>query len=249
MASVLVVDGEPDLRDLAHEHLELDGHHVTTATDGAGALAAIQDRVPDIVVLDVTMPEAGGWTLLQQLKGHRDHEVSSVPVVAVTAPGADHDRLRSAVEGAVRNLVKPVVPDDLRRAVREVLAGAPERDQRRHAQTSALVELARRERGGASEDPAAVPGPRLSRLERPRPREPVEAVATTVVDAELTNKQRQLLEVLRTTPSVSEAAKALDVSRSNVYASLRRIARKLDRSSVPELLRSLRAGDLRIVDR
>lgn len=253
MASVLVVDDEPDLRYLAQVNLELDGHRVMTAANGAEALAAVQVEVPDVVLLDVMMPEVDGWTVLQQLKSHLDDEISSVRVLMMTALGADDDRLRGGVEGAVRYLVKPVMPDDLRIAVREVLAGASERDQRLSAQTGALVELARRERsGGVTGDPAAEngPRPRLSRLERPRTRESVEAVDpdAIVVDAELTSKQRQLLEVLSSTPSVSEAANALGVSRSNVYASLRRIARKLDLSSVPELLRSLRAGDLRIVD-
>ena len=61
---------------------------------------------------------------------------------------------------------------------------------------------------------------------------------------ELSPKQRQLLSVLRATPSVSQAAVELDVSRSNVYASLRRISRKLGTQSVPELLALVREGDL-----
>lgn len=249
MASVLVVDDEPDLRYLAQINLEMDGHHVMTAANGAEALAAVQVEVPDVVLLDVMMPEVDGWTVLRQLKSHLDDQISSVRVLMMTALGADDDRLRGGVEGAVRYLVKPVMPEDLRVAVREVLAGALERDQRLSAQTGALVELARRERGdGIVVD--AGPRPRLSRLERPRTRESTEPVAddASVVGADLTPKQRQLLEVLASTPSVSDAAAELGVSRSNIYASLRRIARKLEVSSVPDLLRSLRAGELRIVD-
>lgn len=249
MASVLVVDDEPDLRYLAQINLEMDGHRVMTAANGVEALAAVQVEVPDVVLLDVMMPEVDGWAVLQQLKSHLDDQISSVRVLMMTALGADDDRLRGGVEGAVRYLVKPVMPEDLRIAVREVLAGASERDQRLSAQTGALVELARRQGGSSIVDDTGR-RPRLSRLERPRTREQPEPVAgdASAVGADLTTKQRQLLEVLASTPSVSDAAAQLGVSRSNIYASLRRIARKLEVSSVPDLLRSLRAGELRIVD-
>jgi DNA-binding response OmpR family regulator len=64
--------------------------------------------------------------------------------------------------------------------------------------------------------------------------------------AALSPKQKELLQVLRESRSVSEAAARLDVSRSNVYASLRRIGRKLGTRSVPELLALVRAGDLTV---
>ena len=250
MASVLVVDDEPDLRYLAQINLELDGHRVMTAANGAEALAAVSVELPDVVLLDVMMPEVDGWTVLQQLKNHLDEDIAAVRVLMMTALGADDDRLRGGVEGAVRYLVKPVSPDAMRAAVRDVLDGTPEKDQRRTARTASLVELARRERGAAGSDLDAGPRPRLSRLERPRGREVVDTAGDdrTVVGRDLTEKQRELLQVLRDTASVSEAAARLGVSRSNVYASLRRVARKLDISSVPDLLRLLRSGELRVVE-
>ncbi len=249
MASVLVVDDEPDLRYLAQVNLQMDGHRVMTAANGTEALAAVQAEVPDVVLLDVMMPEVDGWAVLQQLKSHLDDRISSVRVLMMTALGADQDRLRGGIEGAVRYLVKPVDPDDLRAAIRDVLEGDPEPDQRRQAQTGALVELAQIEsgspRGGTSE-----PRPRLARLEHLRPRRMHGSGEgdATVVGETLTDKQRHLLVVLSSTPSVSDAANQLGVSRSNVYASLRRIARKIDADSVPDLLRSLRSGDLRVVE-
>jgi DNA-binding NarL/FixJ family response regulator len=64
------------------------------------------------------------------------------------------------------------------------------------------------------------------------------------VSAELTSKQRELLQALVDAPSVSAAATALGVSRSNVYASLRRVGRKVGVGDVSELLRTLRGGGL-----
>mgnify|MGYP003114697664 FL=1 len=249
MASVLVVDDEPDIRYLTQLQLELDGHRVMTAADGAEALAAVQVEVPDVVLLDVMMPEVDGWSVLEQLKAHLDEKISSVKVLMMTALADDDDRLRGGIEGAVRYLVKPVSSDQLRAAIADVVAGGPERDQRRKAQTGALSELARIQRGGdagAPRDERA--GPRLSRLEHARPRDDHPTLDGAVhIGGDLTDKQRSLLRALAAAPSVSAAAGDLGVSRSNVYASLRRIIRKTGHESVPELLRRLRAGQV-IVD-
>ncbi|HEX4901221.1 MAG TPA: response regulator [Acidimicrobiales bacterium] len=248
MASVLVVDDEPDIRYLTQVNLELDGHRVMTAANGEEALAAVQVEVPDVVLLDVMMPGVDGWAVLEQLKSHLDDRIKSVKVLMMTALGADDDRLRGGIEGAVRYLVKPVTPDELRDAVAGVLAGGPEREQRLRAQTGALLELARLEKGTAPEAGEA-PSPRLSRLEHARVRdEPAADDEVRRVGAELTEKQVALLRSLLAAPSVSAAAGDLGVSRSNVYASLRRIARKLGHDDVPELLRRLRAGQLVVDD-
>ncbi len=249
MASVLVVDDEPDLRYLAEVNLQMDGHRVMTAANGTEALAAVQAEVPDVVLLDVMMPDVDGWEVLQQLKSHLDDRISSVRVLMMTALGADNDRLRGGIEGAVRYLVKPVAPDELRAAVRDVLEGDTEITQRRRAQTGALVELAQME-AGTPRGASTAPRPRLAGLEHLRSRHADARGdgAVAVVGESLTDKQRQLLVVLSATTSVSDAANQLGVSRSNIYASLRRIARKIDIDSVPDLLRSLRSGELRVVE-
>jgi DNA-binding response OmpR family regulator len=247
VASVLVVDDEPDIRYLTQVNLELDGHRVMTAANGEEALAAVQVEVPDVVILDVMMPGVDGWGVLEQLKGHLDDRIASVKVLMMTALGADDDRLRGGIEGAVRYLVKPVTPADLRSAVDDVLAGGPEREQRLRAQTGALLELARLEKG-SGQDAETRPRPRLSRLEHARLREGPGADTVRRVGDDLTEKQRALLRSLLAAPSVSAAAAQLGVSRSNVYASLRRIARKVGDDSVPDLLHHLRTGRIVVDD-
>jgi DNA-binding NarL/FixJ family response regulator len=246
MATVLVVDDEADIRYLAQVVLELDGHQVRTAGNGAEAVAAIEASVPDVVILDVMMPELDGFSVLEQLKSHFDARIQHTKVIMMTSLGTDDHRLRGTIEGAIRYLVKPVAPDDLNAAVTEVLASGPEVEQRKAAQAGALRELARQgSDGGADADP----GPRLSRLERPRARveDRVASPVPMPVDlGSLTEKQVELLQTLSEAPSVSATAVRLGVSRSNVYASLRRVGRKLGINSVPELLREVRSGRIDI---
>jgi two-component system, OmpR family, response regulator MtrA len=248
MAHVLVVDDEPDIVLFAQVNLELHGHTVTTAPDGQAALTAIEADRPDALILDVMMPNLDGWGVIERLKAHDDPEVRTIPVVMLTALDTDHDQARGGIEGAVRYLTKPLAPDDLVRALEEVLAGPPEPEQRKAAQQKGLVSLARIERNAAGGDAPSGPQPRLSRLEHSRSTAPaaevVPAVDTSAVEGELTPKQRELLSALLEAPSVSAAAADLGMSRSNVYASLRRVGRKLGVSDVSELLRLLRDGSL-----
>ena len=111
-----------------------------------------------------------------------------------------------------------------------------------------LVSIARAEREAAGGAPPPERHVRLRRLERPRP--PLHQAAPVVpepvmrLDADLTPRQRVLLQALHAAPSVSAAATDLGVSRSSVYASLRRVARTVGVADVPELLSLVRAGRL-----
>lgn len=244
MATILVVDDEPDIRYLTQMALESDGHLVMTAGDGDDALAAIEVDVPDMVLLDVMMPEVDGWTVLDRLKSHFDEKISAVRVIMITSLGADMERARGGVAGAVEYLVKPVDTEDLLRIVREVLDGPPEATQRLAAQTGALTAIARMEKGL---DPGGVDAqsrPRFAGLERRPTTSSSAAVAPQVAADELTSTQREILRVVAETGSVVSAAATLGVSRANIYASLRRSARSLRIDSVPAVLDMLRSGAL-----
>jgi DNA-binding response OmpR family regulator len=245
MARILVVDDEPDIRTLVQLNLELDGHEVITAANGAEALELIADEVPDVMLLDLMMPEVDGWTVLETIKAAGDLDVNRIPVLMLTADDAMDARVRGGIEGAIRYLTKPFSPLMLREEVRSALDGEAEPAKRRRAQQTALEQLARLEKG-TSDVADSGPRPHLTRLEH-KPAatvEPREVIAARDRLDELTGKQRELLEKLAVTNSVSDAASDLGVSRSNVYASLRRIGRKLGVASVPELLRLVREGSL-----
>ena len=245
MATVLVVDDEADIRELVRLNLELDGHEVVLAADGSEALEYAVGEHPDVIVLDVMMPGLDGWTVLSELKASPDPFVSDIPVIMLTARSDDLDRIRGGIEGAIRYLTKPFSPAELRDEVGEAVAGDPEPTKRRKAQTEALEQLARLEGGRSTGDDSDAARPHLTRLERApaqaaaRPRPP--RLDTSRL-GDLSDKQRELLDMVGSTPTVSEAAERLAVSRSNVYASLRRIARKLEVRSVPELVTLARAS-------
>ena len=249
MSTVLVVDDEADIRELVRLNLELDGHTVIGAANGIEALEFAVGEHPDVVVLDVMMPEMDGWETLAQMKSSIDPVIAHIPVIMLTAKADDLDRIRGGIEGAIRYLTKPFSPNELRIEVADALAGDPEPLKRRRAQTDALEQLARMESGSTAQPDVGGAGrparPHLTRLERPHEPEPAVKAALQVAADKvrtLSDKQRELLDTVGSTPTVSEAAERLQVSRSNVYASLRRIARKLDVRSVPELVTMARAG-------
>ncbi len=246
MAKVLVIDDEPDIVLFAQVNLEMSGHEVRTAANGRAALDSVHEERPDALILDVMMPELDGWGVLEALKGDQDEAIRTIPIVMLTALDTDHDRARGGIEGAVRYLTKPLTPDELLAALDDVLGGPPEPEQRKAAQQHGLANLARIERNAAGGAAPSGVRPRLSRLEHApvTPPAPPTPPAPTVIEAELTAKQRELLEALLAAPSVSAAAETLGMSRSNVYASLRRVGRKLGITDVSELLRLLRDGSL-----
>ena len=247
MATVLVVDDEADIRELVRINLEMEGHRVVLAADGAQALESLRRESPDLVILDVMMPGIDGWEVLGAIKADSDEALAQTPVMMLTARTDDMDRIKGAIEGAIRYVTKPFGVADLRTQVRDALSGDAEIVRRRKVQQQALEQLARIERGdrGAVADEGTA-RPRLTRLEQahapssPKP----SSVSPAAVEA-LSDKQRELLIRVAAAPTVRAAAEELEVSRSNVYASLRRIARKLGVRSVPELLTLARDGVIR----
>lgn len=244
MARVLVVDDEADIRRLVRLSLELDGHDVTEAADGVEALRAVGPDGPDVMVLDLTMPRLDGWEVLVRMKSDAGG-AGAVPVILLTALAADVDRIRGGIEGAVRYLTKPFDPDDLRMEVLRAME-TPEPELRRRAALKALEHLALIEGGGSPASPRpAAPRPHVTRLggpvdvtpHRTRPRR-----LTAEQLGGLSDHQRELVAAVAATPTVMAAAERLRVSRSNVYASLRRIARRLGVASVSELVLLAREG-------
>src|SRR5688500_20313350 len=107
MSTVLVVDDEADIRELVRLNLELDGHEVIGAANGVEALEYAVGEHPDVVVLDVMMPEMDGWETLSQMKAASDPVIAHIPVIMLTPRADDRDRIRGGIEGASRDPTQP----------------------------------------------------------------------------------------------------------------------------------------------
>jgi CheY-like chemotaxis protein len=241
--TVLVVDDEEGLRELVRVNLELAGYDVVEAADGEHALEQARRLRPSVILLDVMMPGMDGWEVLRRIKADPDAELATVPVIMLTARAGRVDRIQGGIEGAVRYVTKPFALAELEDAVVSVLGGEPEPELRRRVQRQALADLAWLEKGGS---PAAeAPRPRLTRLDR-EPGAPVQGERPAGLDparlAGLSVKQRALLRAVGAHPTVQAAASELGVSRAYVYASLRRIGRRLGLGQASELIGLVRAG-------
>lgn len=114
--TVLVVDDEPMVREVVTTYLTRDGLDVTEAADGASALRAFEKSRPDLIVLDVMLPEIDGYSLLSEVRSR-----SNVPVIMLTARGEETDRVLGLELGADDYVVKPFSPRELAARVRAVL--------------------------------------------------------------------------------------------------------------------------------
>lgn len=119
MKTILVVDDEPKITQLARDYLEHAGYAVVTARDGKAALATARAERPDLVVLDLGLPELDGLDVTRSLR--RD---SRVPIIMLTARGEESDKLVGLELGADDYMVKPFSPKELVARVRAVLRRA-----------------------------------------------------------------------------------------------------------------------------
>jgi two-component system KDP operon response regulator KdpE len=113
---VLVVDDEPRMIHFIHLNLDHDGYEVIEATSGSEALELLRDRMPDLILLDVMMPDMDGFETLQLLR-----EISTVPVIMLTAKGEEEDRIRGLELGADDYITKPFSPREMVSRVRAVI--------------------------------------------------------------------------------------------------------------------------------
>ena len=118
-ARILVVDDEPYNRELMKVVLELDGHVVLTAADGATAIAAAIGDRPDLILLDVMMPGMDGYQVASVLK--TDARTKHIPIIIVTALGDRNSMMHGLTAGAEEFVTKPVDRAELCTRVRNLL--------------------------------------------------------------------------------------------------------------------------------
>jgi DNA-binding response OmpR family regulator len=117
---VLLIEDEPNIIEAIRFILSRDGWAVDVHSDGATALEAVAQKAPDIVILDVMLPNRSGYDILADIRA--DHETTELPVLMLTARGQSKDREMAERIGASRFMTKPFSNADVLASVRE-LAG------------------------------------------------------------------------------------------------------------------------------
>jgi len=130
---VLVVDDEPDLVKLLKKRLESGGYEVMVAADGKEALEAVQREIPDLILLDILLPQMSGYQVLHKLK-ELGGKIAEIPVIIITARGRMKDLFKD--EEISGFIAKPFEAEELLSKVNEAL---PETEAEKAAGKKALV--------------------------------------------------------------------------------------------------------------
>lgn len=235
MARILVIENDGQVVEAVRSALEPAGHQLLVAPTVADAARAAFEARTDVILLAGGTGPVDGVDALRHLKRAPVQALAEIPVLMLTDSTDEADRVRAGIEGALGVVTKPITAAELAAQVEAVLDGEPEPVKRLRARKEALQRLARIERtrhqqlrqsaghGGASRPHvlAALPGPEV---------------------AALPDRQRQVLAAVSGATTVADAAAQLGISRTSIYANLRRAGRRLGVRSVSELVSRARAG-------
>jgi CheY-like chemotaxis protein len=119
---VLVVDDYLEAREICAEYLGFHGYRVVTAEDGLQALERAFEVLPDVILMDLSLPELDGWAATRRLKA--DPRTRGIPIVALTGHALSAERERALAAGCDDVITKPVVPRELLAEVERQLARA-----------------------------------------------------------------------------------------------------------------------------
>jgi len=119
MARILVIEDEPDLASLLEYNLKADGHEVVLAQSGAAGMIRLREKAPDLVLLDLMLPDVSGAEVARTIK--REAALKRVAMIMVTARGEETDRVKGLELGADDYVVKPFSVKELLLRVKNVL--------------------------------------------------------------------------------------------------------------------------------
>ena len=137
MTRLLIVDDEPDIRELIRRYAELEGYEITEAADGMEALKLCRERDFDAAVMDIMMPVMDGFTACREIRKIRD-----IPMLMLSAKGAESDRLYGFEMGVDDYVVKPFSPRELMARLKVIVARhAPKENGNAHAEDIRIGDL------------------------------------------------------------------------------------------------------------
>jgi len=140
-SKILVVEDERELAEILEYNLRLQGFVTLTAEDGLTACRLAGSEKPDLILLDILLPDLDGWEICKLIRGHHLEEIASVPIVMLTALSSTNDRLKGLELGADAYIAKPYSMKEVTATVRNLLT----RRQRHQALTLELSRFRRRE--------------------------------------------------------------------------------------------------------
>jgi len=146
---ILVVDDDDTTRELLRGMLERSGHDVREAADGRAGLRDLYTTSPDLVILDVEMPELDGWQTLERIR-----DLSDVPILMLTAHETELERVRGLQGGADDYVVKPFGHQELTARVQALLRRAGPRADEQQTYADALVKIDHAQRAVSYSDRA-----------------------------------------------------------------------------------------------
>lgn len=132
---ILIVEDETELAEMLEYNLRSHGFATLTACDGLSGCRMAGAERPDLILLDILLPDLDGWEICKLLRGHPDEQMATTPIIMLTALGSREDRLRGLELGADAYIPKPY-------SLREVLATAKQLVDRRRKQTEMAGEIA-----------------------------------------------------------------------------------------------------------
>ena len=137
-AKILVVDDEPDVLQLVEYNLKAANYEVVTAGDGLEALKKARALVPNLIILDLMLPELDGLEVCKLLR--RDSNTASIPIIMLTAKAAEMDRILGLELGADDYVTKPFSPRELLLRVKRLLrSGTAPQDKGERIQVGELL--------------------------------------------------------------------------------------------------------------
>jgi two-component system cell cycle response regulator DivK len=119
---ILIVEDDPDNRRIVAKVLSVEGYQVVEATDGVEALAQARAEHPDLILMDLALPNMDGWEATRQLK--TNVETHAIPVVALTAVAMRGDEEQARAAGCDDYLSKPARPAAIRAVVKKYTGGS-----------------------------------------------------------------------------------------------------------------------------
>ncbi|MGD9615038.1 MAG: response regulator [Alphaproteobacteria bacterium] len=125
MATILLVEDHEDVRDMLSRRLRRQGFDVSIAVDGRQAVEACASEPPDLVLLDLNLPDTDGWTVARTLKA--DPRCAEIPIIALTAYAAAEDRAEALRAGCDDHHPKPIDFSRLVSQIEAALAPVPQR--------------------------------------------------------------------------------------------------------------------------